>query len=229
MTYQRKDELDPLPYTEEWPSLRSAFGRVDIHSLAAFWVSANKISGPYLEFGVASGRSAISAIRANTRYNRETVKNYFLFDSFEGLPKLEGVDKDSNQFKQGEFAFSEAEVIAKLKSHNVHDDSSVHMIKGYFKESLKKFDLNTYGYKKAAIVHIDVDLYESCREVLNHITPYVQIGMIILFDDWNAFQASESKGERRAAFEWLRKNARIKMTEYAKYGWHGAAFIINKV
>lgn len=102
--YQRTDPLDPLPVDCEWPSLRSVTGRVDVHSLAAFFVRESRIGGAYFEFGVASGRSALAAIRANRRENPFGVLPFLLFDSFEGLPDMAGLDWDSKQFKPGEYA-----------------------------------------------------------------------------------------------------------------------------
>ncbi|HEY3518189.1 MAG TPA: hypothetical protein VGL98_14165, partial [Gammaproteobacteria bacterium] len=91
----RVDELDPLPYADSWPSLRSATGRVDIHSLAAFWVRESGLVGDYYEFGVASGRSAIAAIRASRLYGWPSPRRFHLFDSFRGLPELTGPDAGS--------------------------------------------------------------------------------------------------------------------------------------
>jgi len=224
----RIDGLDPLPYyNSQWPSLRSDTGRVDIHSLAAFWISQCKIEGPYLEFGVASGRSTIAAIRAARLYNHSSPTDFFLFDSFQGLPELEGKDFGSLQFNKGDYAFSQDEVIAKLKQFDVYDENRVHLIPGFFEQSLQNFDLKAYGFDKISILHIDVDLYKSCKQVLDKITPYLQEGAIILFDDWNCFNASNRKGERAATREWLREHPEIELIDYASYGWHGKAFVVD--
>ena len=57
--------------------------------------------------------------------------------------------------------------------------------------------------------------------------PLLQQGTVILFDDWNAFTARASHGERAATREWLAANLRISLESYAKYGWHGEAFIVH--
>lgn len=226
MAYARRDELDPLPYHVEWPSLRSATGRVDIHALVAFWVRESKLRGHYLEFGVGAGRSAVAAIRAHRRENPESVPTFFLFDSFEGLPTLEGSDADSNQFEAGQFAFDVEAVANKLRYHEV-DDAEVVLVPGYFERSLATFDQTSLRGLGAAVVHVDVDLYGSARTVLNWVTPLLQQGTVILFDDWNAFTARASHGERAATREWLAANPRISLESYAKYGWHGEAFIVH--
>lgn len=222
----RRDELDPLPYHVEWPSLRSATGRVDIHSLAAFWVRESKLRGHYLEFGVGAGRSAVAAIRAHRRDNPESVPRFYLFDSFEGLPELQGPDAGSNQFEKGQFAFSVDAVADKLRQHAV-DDAEIVLVPGYFEASLATFDQRTFEGLGAAVVHVDVDLYGSACTVLRWITPLLQHGTIILFDDWNAFAARDSHGERAAVRLWLEENPHVRLESYAKYGWHGEAFLVH--
>jgi hypothetical protein len=223
----RRDELDPLPYDASWPSLRTAWGRVDIHTLAAFWVRETRMSGHYMEFGVGSGRSAVAAIRANARENPTAVDRFFLFDSFEGLPPLVGPDQGSRQFQEGQYAFSEPEVREKLRRHGIVDQSRIRMVPGFYERSLPSFDLRELRGLKAAIIHVDVDLDQSARMVLDFVTPLLQQGSMILFDDWNSFAASWVHGERAAAREWIETHPEVNLESYAKYGWHGEAFLVH--
>ncbi len=227
--YRRADDLDPLPYLAEWPSLRSATGRVDIHSLAAFWVRESRVSGAYLEFGVGMGRSGVAAIRAHRRDNPDTVKPFIFFDSFCGLPELTSVDAGSNQFKRGDFSYSVEQVRQFMARYGVGNDVPASFIPGWFEHSLPTFDAPAHGVEKAAVVHVDVDLYTSCVTVLEFAQKFLQPGTIMLFDDWNAFGASDRKGERAATAEWLLRNPRLRLNEYASYGWHGKAFIVDIV
>lgn len=224
--YERVDPLDPLPMGSEWPSLRSSTGRVDIHTLDSFFVRESRIKGAYFEFGVGSGRSGISAIRANRRDNPESVGPFLLFDSFEGLPELQGPDVGSTQFNRGDFAYSVDEVLRQLQAHQVYDEHTVHLIPGWFEKTLPRFPAVELGVTRAAIVHVDVDLYESCALVLAFITPFLQEGTIVLYDDWNAFCASDARGERAATADWLRRTPAWQLQEYASCGWHGRAFVV---
>lgn len=226
-TYTRIDELDPLPYSAEWPSLRSGWGRVDVHSLVASWIQATRLEGHYFEFGVASGRSAIAAIRANQRLTPRCIHRYFLFDSFLGLPELVGPDADSIQFRKGDYAFGVDDVVTKLETYGVADDAEIILVPGFYQDSLPPFDTGQLEGKRAAIVHVDVDLHASCAEVLTFITPHLQPGAVLLFDDWNCFGARNDRGERRAVREWLESNRHIRLESYAKYGWHGEAFLVD--
>jgi hypothetical protein len=76
-------------------------------------------------------------------------------------------------------------------------------------------------------VDMDMDLYASCVTALDFIEPFLQVGTVMLFDDWNAFCASRQKGERAAVAQWLKKNPRWQLNDYASYGWHGHAFIVD--
>jgi len=226
-SYQRQDPLDPLPMDCEWPSLRSFSGRVDIHSLAAFFVRESKIGGAYFEFGVASGRSAISAIRAHRRENAFSVYPFLLFDSYEGLPELQGTDRGSAQFRKGDFAYGVEKVLANLRQHGVYDEQRVHLVPGWFEHTLPAFPAAELGVTRAAVVHVDVDLHTSCATVLDFIEPFLQVGTVMLFDDWNVFRASRHHGERLATAEWLARHPRWQLNEFASYGWHGRAFTVD--
>ncbi len=226
--YVRTDALDPLPYDQAWPSLRSAWGRVDIHTLAAFWAAENKLRGHYLEFGVGAGRSAVAAIRAHRRYTSDAAPSFFLFDSFEGLPELTGNDVGSAQFHAGQYAFGLDAVRKLFETHGVWDPERVHLVPGFFESSLPRFDVARLGGLGATVVHIDVDLNASARVVLEWVTPLLQQGTLVMFDDWNTFSASWSHGERAAAREWLEAHPHLNLESYAPYGWHGEAFIVHR-
>ena len=223
----RRDALDPLPYDAAWPSLRSASGRVDIHALAAFWVRESKLVGHYLEFGVGAGRSAVAAIRAHRRENPQAVPTFFLFDSFAGLPPLTGRDAGSTQFHAGQFAFTRDAVRDLLRAHGAWDAARVRFVEGWFEHSLPAFDRAAFGDLPAAVVHVDVDLHTSAARVLEFVTPHLQQGTMLLFDDWSAFAASWDHGERAAVREWLERHPHVALEGYAKYGWHGEAFVAH--
>jgi O-methyltransferase len=221
----RRDPLDPLPYTEEQPSMRTAFGRVDIHSLAAFWAMETRLAGDYWEFGVGLGRSAVSAFRAQALYARDPVE-FHLFDSFEGLPAPMGRDIDYGQFQEGAYRAGIEAVTALMTAHGAFDDRRVVFHAGFFELSLTPARAASLAARRIAILHIDVDLYESARLVLRFATPFMQPGMVVLFDDWHCFGASPHHGERAAAAEWQADTTTpFALEPYADYGWHGKAFI----
>jgi len=68
--------------------------------------------------------------------------------------------------------------------------------------------------KRASLVLIDCDLYESTVPVLAFITDLLDQGTIIIFDDWYRYKGHLDKGEQRACREWLDKNPQLELSRY---------------
>jgi hypothetical protein len=119
----------------------------------------------YLEFGVFRG--------ASMRYWSNVLKNpnarLYGFDSFEGLP--EDFDVGGPHVK-GTFDVKGA--IPKI------DDPRVEFVKGWFEHTLPTFQLPEH---EALVIVLDADLYSSTDCVLHHLSPFVNIGDFIYFDD----------------------------------------------
>jgi predicted O-methyltransferase YrrM len=155
------------------------------------------VSGDRLicEFGVYKGYSI--------NYLSKLVdKTIFGFDSFEGLPEHGGGDL----WKKGDFA------LPKLPSVR----SNVTLIKGWFNESLPPFLMEHPG--KIGFLHVDSDLYSSCKIVLDLLESRLGPGAVIVFDEYFNFPQWE-EGEHQAFQEFL---ARTKLScEYIGYHRHG--------
>ena len=82
---------------------------------------------------------------------------------------------------------------------------------------------------KAALVHMDCDLYQSTVEVLDFLerSDALQDGCVVMFDDWNCNKASPWFGERRAFREFLERQDRYTSSQFFTYGFNGAAFILH--
>ena len=65
----------------------------------------------------------------------------------------------------------------------------------------KRFDkiINT----KISFLHIDVDLYQPIKEILEHLYPKVVIGGVVVFDDYGH---SSFEGAKKAVDEFLKEN-----------------------
>ncbi len=214
---------------------------------AGSFVAAAKIEGDYLEFGVFSGSKFASAFHLirdaykssyttsiwNTeeecieRQTQWKKMRFFAFDSFQGLPKPTGIDALSNDFIEGKYSNSEDGFISSITSKGVPKDRVV-IVPGWFNESLNESTRKKHEIKHAAIVHIDSDLYESAKSVLNFIRPLLVDGTIIIFDDWYNFKGNPNLGEQRAFREWLDENPDWTATQYQKEDVWRNSFIMNK-
>lgn len=208
-------------------SLTNYFPKEETVRTAMAFTSHSKMEGDYLEFGVWNGKTFAAAYHFAQLMNMRSMK-FYAFDSFEGLPKITGVDRDDyKEFRQGEYACNidtfKKNILKKKVSLN-----KVHLIPGWFDKVLNEETKNKLPLKKAAIILIDCDLYESTVPVLNFITDYIQSGTVVIFDDWFRFRADPNRGQQMAFKEWLDRNKSIKAIQYHKYVCFGNSFILNK-
>jgi O-methyltransferase len=160
-----------------------------------------KISGDICEFGVAQG--ATSALMANEI--RETDKVFWLFDSFEGLPKPTRKDilKDdifdlgSIDAYEGKMAFETYMVKEKLRAINF-PFHRVKIIKGFIEETIKQ----PYLPDSICFAYVDFDFYQPILTALNFLDKVIQIGGVVIVDDYNWF----STGAKIAVDEFVSLN-----------------------
>ena len=147
------------------------------------------ISGNIVEFGVASGHSTRKIREVVSLLETENFKGspkaIFACDSFLGLPeKFENLGVGA--FKQQ----------SPPKIHGVE------IVVGYFEDSLTSALRKKIG--KVSFVHFDADLYSSTLCCLNWITPLLQPGTLLLFDEFY----SEKESEKRALEEWSKSHGK---------------------
>lgn len=188
-----------------------------------------ELDGDYYEFGLFEGYSFYKAHKFGNKYGKNKI-SFFGFDSFEGLPNIDKASLDFGwKFRVGQYACSFEQVKKNLKSKGAFGENT-HLIKGFYSDTLKDSKiLSNYNFRPARVVLVDCDLYESAKEVLDFIYPFLQKGTIILFDDWNCFEARDDKGERRAMAELLEKYPSLKLRNIGDFGWHGTSFIIDQI
>ncbi|MDO8788022.1 MAG: TylF/MycF/NovP-related O-methyltransferase [Sulfuritalea sp.] len=196
------------------------------------------VIGDVLEFGVLAGWSA--RIFAETMRDYRVMGNLHLYDSFAGLPDYDSaVDRDSYEIAgrniwSDKMKFSD-DFIATLGGsleHHIKERLAtiiraerIKTCRGFYSESLK-----TPIKTKAALVHIDCDLYQSTVEVLDALLrdDVLQDGCVVMFDDWNCNKANPNFGERRAYREFMEKQSRYTASQFFTYGFNGAAYILHE-
>ena len=197
-----------------------------IDNLADYLVGAD-IQGDYLEFGVAIGMTFTYACKIMSPVFKEM--KFFALDSFEGLPKPQGIDAAygyTSTFFEGQFACSEENFKINLKKSGVNLQK-VSIVKGWFNQSLNNANAKKFNIDKIAAAWVDCDLYESTVPVLDFLTSRISVGTVILFDDWRCFRNLPDFGQQRACSEWLETNPQIKLYELFSFGWHGVAFTVG--
>jgi O-methyltransferase len=214
---------------------------------AAQIITAELVQGDYLEFGVFRGGSFVNAFQTLKRVHEENSADaghyrnadycgkvraawegtrFFAFDSFAGLPETRGLDIHSNDFTGGKFSCSVEDFTRNLRGHSCDLDKVV-IVPGWFDDTCCDGTLEKHALRRASIIHIDCDLYESAKVVLKFISPLLVDGTVIIFDDWYCFRGDPRFGEQRAFAEWTETMPEWIFTQYQKEGPWRNSFIVN--
>jgi hypothetical protein len=190
-------------------------------SQAFEFMKINQVVGDYFEFGLWRGKTFAYARRMMLRYGRLDMKLWG-FDSFQGLPDT-GEHPDNIWYK-GQFACTRPEFEAILKSRGFRP-SEYGLIEGFYNESLNDAAHTLLSSRKAAIVYIDCDLYDSTIQVLDFIQSYLMDGSIICFDDFYNYKGDPDQGEQKALAEFVQRQTRVRIIPYMDYAPLGKSFI----
>jgi O-methyltransferase len=147
---------------------------VDIYRSYELWLigqKLGKIPGIVLEVGVWQGGSGALLAKAVEGHSREV----YLADTFKGVVKTGANDP---RYKGGEHSdTSENRVSQLLKKLNINH---VKILKGVFPEETG----HMIDGKKIALLHSDVDAYQSTLDILRWALPRMSPGGVIVFDDY---------------------------------------------
>ena len=174
------------------------------------------IKGDVVECGVWRGGmiAGISTLLGNNR-------NYYLFDSFEGLPTATETDgeaalqwqKNTTGYNYHDNCKAEIEFAEKAMSKTNNNYS---LRKGWFSETLPVFKPE----KPIALLRLDGDWYESTIDCLKNLYQYVNYGGIIIIDDYYTWD-----GCSRAVHDFL---SSIKSVSRMSQSPEGICYIIKQ-
>lgn len=221
--------MEPLPnLLSRWSLLRDAKWQI-LNKIMRSLRSWKLPPGDYLEFGVYRGLSFLHAYEL-AKKNQLDFMRFYAFDSFEGLPAdIDAAEKKYNHFYEGQYACSEEEFRGILAKAGVDLNwGRVTIVPGFYDQILTDELKKRLPIKRASVVWIDCDLYESTVPVLDFVTDYITTGSFLVFDDWFSFGADPSAGEMRATNEWLAQNSNITLVEYHKFHTGGISFLVQK-
>ena len=121
-----------------------------------YLLESEKVPGAVVECGCAHGFSTACLSAACAALGRQLI----VADSFEGLPD---VHNEEEFFRKGDYASAEDEVMHHVRLCGA--PQVVRTVKGWYKDSLLGW--NT----PIAVLWMDVDLFESARDCLQHLLP----------------------------------------------------------
>jgi len=126
-------------------------------------------------------------------------RNYYLFDSFEGLPEASALDGPKALDWQRDNALDRC----RTEESHAHEamrlagSTKYQVIKGWFNKTLPAFRAEP----KIAVLRLDADWYSSTADCLNHLYRQVVPGGLIILDDYYAWD-----GCARALHDFLSVN-----------------------
>ncbi|HBN74301.1 MAG TPA: macrocin O-methyltransferase [Planctomycetaceae bacterium] len=206
--HKQMKDIDPIdlsniervmPFTMLSPDRLYAFMQATRHICHA------NIPGAVVECGVWKGGAVMSSLLTMRDMNR-TDREYFLYDTFEGMPmpsesdkKYDGdklltdfqerqIGEDGSSWCRGEFNEVQENVYG-----TGYDPARIHFIKGKVEETIP----HTLP-DQIAILRLDTDWYESTRHELEYLYPRLSPGGVLIIDDYGHWE-----GARQAVDEYF--------------------------
>jgi O-methyltransferase len=133
-------------------------------------LQSNEVSGDYVEFGCAAGRTA------RLIKHLCPAKRIYLADTFEGLPERLPIDGDSPHYAKGAIACEEFASMALFDQSNLPYPITV---PGLFRD----VDPDKWP-NQVALALIDCDLNQSVTDALNIVFPLLSTGAIVMIHDY---------------------------------------------
>lgn len=143
------------------------------------------VPGDIVECGVGAGKSLflLGVLTDGGRHLRRV----WGFDSFQGLPDPsphDRVDRRPQKVKAGKLSHGEEEVRARMIGYGTSETKLANrfvFVAGYFPHSFPQ-----YPGGLIALLHLDVDLYQSYKDCLEWFEPMVVPGGVIAFDEYRS-------------------------------------------
>jgi hypothetical protein len=147
------------------------------------------------------------------------------FDSFSGLPAPKD-DRDSHpKWIEKGMATSLDRFHERCALQGLPRDA-YEVVPGFYEETLPAMS-DTDAPHNIALAYVDCDLYSSTVDVLRFLMPRLKHGMIIAFDDYFGWSATQVSGNRGAMLEVFSENSEWELLPYMHYGWHGLSFVVE--
>ena len=177
-----------------------------------FFKRTSEIRGEIVEFGIFKGNSFFRWIKLRDLLEQTSSRKIIGFDIFGDFPEANFKDdklkRDAfvKETKGGK-SISYDEITTLLSKQNLQ--KNVEIIKGDILKTLDKY-LDDNPHLKISLLHIDVDLYEPTKVILEKLYNRVTKGGIIVLDDYGAFA-----GTNKAVDDFFKNKTEIKKLSYS--------------
>jgi len=162
--------------------------------------SASSVQGAVVECGTWKGGMIAGMAKLLGSH-----RDYYLFDSFEGLPPAESIDgKGAIEWQQNTespyfFDNCTASEIDAAKAMSLAGILNARIVKGWFEDTLPRATFPN----GIAILRMDADWYKSTSQILKSLFTFVNENGLIIIDDYFTWD-----GCSRAIHDYLSENTR---------------------
>jgi Macrocin-O-methyltransferase (TylF) len=177
-----------------------------------FFKQTSTVRGEILEFGIFKGNSFFRWIKFRDLLEQTSSRKVIGFDIFGDFPEaqFEGDKQRRDDFVEetnGGKSISLEEMQELLDKQSL--SKNVELIKGDILVTLKNY-LEKNPHLKISLLHIDVDLYEPVKEILEQLYDRVSTGGIIILDDYGTFA-----GTNKAVDDFFNNKAQVKKLPFS--------------
>ena len=187
------------------------------------YIYKSKIEGDLVECGVFMGGSSMMMAFCMKKFQDEISqkKKLWLYDTFEGMANVSKYDENilnqnatvelvSSKKKENSkdiWAYSPLSYVEKNMKNTGLNLNNIRYVKGLVEETLEK-----ESPTKISILRLDTDFYESTKKELEILYPKLQVGGIIIVDDYGHW-----KGCKKAVDEYFKnkKNIFFQQVDYS--------------
>jgi hypothetical protein len=185
-----------------------------------FFKQTSNVRGEIVEFGIFKGNSFFRWIKFRELLEQTFSRKIIGFDIFGDFPEANFDDDKAkrNAFVEetnGGVSISFEEMNDLLNKQGLNEN--VDIIKGDILVTLDDY-LDKNPHLKISLLHIDVDLYEPSKHILEKLFDRVTKGGIIIFDDYGAFA-----GTNKAVDDFFNNNIEVKKLSFS----HAISYIIK--
>ena len=185
------------PYTMTSPE------RIGALKNAVEYIVKNDIPGDIVECGVWKGGSMMAV--ALTLQALGAQRHLHLFDTFEGMTAPTAVDRDikgelaatTMVARQGVWSRSPIDEVRDAMRSTGYDERLISYIKGPVEDTLPG-----QAPPSIALLRLDTDWYESTKHELRHLFPRLNVGGVLIIDDYGHWE-----GARKAVDEYVGEHA----------------------
>lgn len=174
--------------TDQPMRMRMNFGNVSrVMYYKERFESISNVDGAIVECGIGSGSSLFHFAVLNQIESKG--RDLYGFDSFEGFPEPSAEDSSERNVEGGVLYrgwASDPEQLKRVFRNDFRSDFNfeLKLVKGFFENSITEGVIKDLKKSGIALLHLDVDLYDSYKVTLERLFPLVNSGGVILFDEY---------------------------------------------